>query len=390
MRLEPRRTAVALAGFCTFLDLYAPQAVLPLLSRELGAAAGEISLTVSATTFAIALIAPFVGALADTLGRKRVIVAAMFALVVPTALVAAATSLEGMIFWRFVQGLLLPPIFAVTVAYVGEEFVVSEATAVTGIYLSASSFGGFLGRFLTGVLADEIGWRGAFLVLATITLLCAAGVLALLPHERRFVRSPGLLSSGRQMLRHLANPLLIATYAVGFTVLFIFIGTFTYINFYLAAPPFDLSAAALGAIFIVYLAGVVTTPLTGRLIARFGRRRYVVALVLLWAAGLALTLAPSLPLIIAGLTICAGAGFMCQAVSTSFVAVTAKEARSSAVGLYVTCYYVGGSVGGVLPGVIWRAAGWPGCVALMLAALALMALIVARAWSEPAAPRRSA
>jgi MFS transporter, YNFM family, putative membrane transport protein len=388
MRIDRRRVAVALAGFITFTNLYSPQALLPLLARELGAGARDISLTVSATTFAIALIAPFTGTVADVLGRKRVIVTAMAALVVPTVLAALSSGLEGLVLWRFVQGLLLPPIFAVTIAYVGEELPVAEATAVTGIYLSASSFGGFLGRFLPGMLAAPIGWRGAFLVLAAITAAAALGVFLLLPRERRFERSAGLAASSRQMLRHLRNPLLLATYAVGFGVLFTFIASFTYVSFHLAAPPYGLSPVGLGAIFITYLTGVVTTLFTGSGVARFGRRRLVIGLVALWAAGMALTLLPSLPAIVLGLALSAASGFVCQAVATGFVAVTAREGRSSAVGLYVTCYYIGGSVGGVLPGFAWERWGWPGVVALVLAMLALIAGFVARFWAVSATPPR--
>lgn len=390
MSIDRRRVAVALAGFITFLDLYSPQALLPMLSRELGAGAGDVSLTVSATTFAIALIAPFTGTVADVLGRKRVIVAAMIALVVPTALVALASGLSGMVLWRFVQGLLLPPIFAVTIAYIGEELPVAEATGVTGIYLSASSLGGFLGRFLTGVLAEAIGWRGAFLSLAAITLAAALGVALLLPRERRFVRATGFASSARQMLRHLRNPRLAAIYAVGFGVLFSFVATFTYVSFHLAAPPFNLTPTGLGAIFITYLTGVVTTLLAAKGVARLGRRRLVLLVIGVWAAGMLLTLLPSLPAIVLGLAISAGSGFLCQAVATGFVAVSAREGRSSAVGLYVTCYYVGGSVGGVLPGFAWERAGWPGAVAIVLAMLALIALSVALSWRESAIARASA
>ncbi|MBV9521651.1 MAG: MFS transporter, partial [Alphaproteobacteria bacterium] len=157
---------------------------------------------------------------------------------------------------------------------------------------------------------------------------------------------------------------------------------FTYVNFLLAAPPYALSTAALGSIFIVYLLGVVVTPATGRLVARFGRRRLVVMLIALWGAGLALTLAASLPAIIAGLAVTAGCGFVCQSVATSYVAVTAQHARSSAIGLYVTCYYIGGSLGAALPGIAWERTGWPGCVAIVAAMLALMAGMVLRFWRE--------
>src|ERR1700730_9129693 len=119
MIIDRRRVAVALAGFITFLYLFAPWARLPMLSRQLGVSARDVSFTVSATTFATALIAPYTVAVADVMGRKRVIVTAMIALVVPTVLVAPAGGLEGMVLWRFVQGLFLPPIFVVTIAYVG-------------------------------------------------------------------------------------------------------------------------------------------------------------------------------------------------------------------------------------------------------------------------------
>ncbi|HUC66772.1 MAG TPA: MFS transporter [Stellaceae bacterium] len=383
--LDRRQAAIALAGCITFINLYSPQALLPLLSQQLGAGASAVSLLVSATTLAIALIAPFTGTVADVVGRKRVIVSAMFALVLPTALLGLAGGLDAMVLWRFVQGLLLPPIFAVTIAYIGDELPAAEATSATGIYLSASSFGGFLGRFLPGLLAGPIGWRGAFLSLAVITLAAALGVLWLLPRERRFVRSPGLAASARQMLRHLADPRLVATYAVGFGVLFTFIASFTYVNFHLAAAPFNLSPAALGGIFVVYLVGVVTTLLTGRAVARFGRRKLVIGLVALWAAGMLLTLLPSLAAILVGLAMSAGCGFVCQAVATGFVAVTAREGRSSAVGLYVTCYYIGGSVGGVLPGFAFERFGWPGAVATVLSMLALVAGFVAAFWRDGAA-----
>jgi YNFM family putative membrane transporter len=383
---DRRRVAVALAGFITFLNLYAPQALLPSLALELGASARDVSFTVSATTFAIALIAPFTGTAADVLGRKRVIAAAMIALTVPTVMVALAGGLHAMVLWRFVQGLLLPPIFVVTIAYVGEEFSSAEATSVTGLYLSASTFGGFLGRFLTGVLAEAAGWRGAFLSLAALTLAAGLAVALLLPPERHFRRAPGLASSARQMLRHLRNPPLVATYAVGFGVLFTFVATFTYVNFLLAAAPFALTPTGLGAIFVTYLAGAVTTLLTGRGVQRFGRRRLALLIIAGWAAGTLLTLVPQLWVIVLGLAVSAGCGFVCQTVATNFVAMTATEGRSSAVGLYVAFYYIGGSVGGVLPGFAWERAGWPGAVAMVLAMLALIALCVMLAWRDaPAA-----
>ncbi len=382
---DVRRLAVAVAGASVFINLYSPQAILPLLAQEYGVRAADVSLAITATTLAIAVTAPFTGAIADVLGRRRVIIVAMIALLVPSVMVAFAPSLHALVFWRFVQGLMMPPIFAVTIAYIGEEWPASEATSVTGFYTSATGFGGFLGRVLTGVLADVIGWRGGFLGNAAITFVCLVIVIAVLPQERRFVRAASFGASTRQMLRHLRNPRLLAVYAVGFGVLFNFIALFTYVGFLLAAPPYNLSAAFLGAVFLVYLLGSIVTPFIGRAIARFGRRNFIVVVIAVWICGVLLTLVPSLPAIIAGLAVAAACGFLCQSSSTSLVAITAQQGASSAVGLYVTSFYLGGSLGATLGGIAWTFAGWPGVVASVIVMLCVCGAVVAAGWKEPAA-----
>jgi len=377
-----RRAAVGIPGFCAFLILYAPQSLLPLLAQEFSVTPADISMTMTATALAIAITAPFAGAIADVLGRKRVIVAAMLLLAVPTVMIALSPSLPALIFWRFVQGLVLPPIFTVVVAYIGEEWPPAEATGVTGLYMSATSIGGFCGRFFSGMLADTIGWRNGFIVLAAVTFACGLAVAAVLPRERNFVRSEGLAASGKQMLLHLRNPRLLAIYAVGFGTLFNFVALFTYVGFVLAAPPFNLSPTLLGAIFVTYLVGAFALLWLGRAVARFGRRTLIIGTIAVWMCGALLMLVASLWAIIAGLSIAAACGFITQATSTSSVALTAESGRTSAIGLYATCFYVGGGLGAILPGLTWSAGGWPACVAMVVAMQALMATVIWFGWTR--------
>jgi predicted MFS family arabinose efflux permease len=381
MTLDLRPLAVALGGFCSFINLYAPQALLPELAREFGVGAGDISAVMTAGTFAIALSAPFCGAVADVLGRKWVITVSMAIASIPTALIALAPDVETIIVYRFIQGLLLPSIFTVVLAYVGDEWPPKEAARLAGVYVMGASVGGFSGRLIPGIVADMAGWRTGFAVLAIITLMATVVVAITLPREKNFIRSEGLLASGRQMLRHLRNPQLIATFAVGFGVLFNFIATFTYIGFRLAAPPYALSNTALGALFATYLVGSFLSPLVGRGIAAFGRRGFVLVLFVGWTGGALLLLAPQLPVIIAGLVMCAGCGLLSQSVSTGYVTTTIQEGRSSAVGLYFTAFNLGGSLGAFLPGLTWDRFGWPVVVAEVVVMLAIMAAIVAAVWT---------
>jgi YNFM family putative membrane transporter len=382
MAFDVRALAIATAGFSAFVNLYSPQSLLPELAREFGVGAGGISALMTATTAAIALTAPFTGALADVFGRKRLITAAGFAVVVPTLMMMFADSVPQLVALRFVQGLLLPPIFTVAVAYVGDEWPPAEVPRVAGLFISGSSVGGFCGRFVTGVVADLFGWRTSFLAVALLTLLGALIVTLALPRERGFVRSGGLLASARQMLAHLRNPRLLAIYAVGFGVLFNFIATFTYVSFHLAAAPYFFTPTMLGALFATYLSGSFIVPWVGRAILLFGRRRFILGVIAVWICGALMLLAPPVWVIIVGLTICATCGMLCQAVSTGYVITTAKEGRSSAAGLYASSFYIGGSAGAFLMGLVWHAAGWGGCVAAIIAIQAAMAVIVALAWER--------
>jgi len=380
MTFDQRSFAVATAGFAAFVNLYSPQALLPELANEFHVGPGEISALMTAGTAAIALSAPFTGALADVAGRKRLIAAAMFAVVVPTLIMTFAGNVPQLTVWRFVQGLLLPPIFTVAVAYIGDEWPPADVARVAGIYISGSAIGGFCGRFIPGLLTDIIGWRAAIAVVAALTLFAAIIVTTMLPRERNFVRSGGVVTSIAQMVRHLRNRRLVATYAIGFGVLFNFVATFTYVNFHLAAPPYQFSPTLLGALFLTYLVSSPIVPWVGRAIAMFGRRQFVLGVIALWIVGALLLLAPPVALIVAGLTLCAVCGMVCQAVSTGYVTLSAKEGRSSAVGLYASIYYIGGSAGAFITGLAWASAGWSGCVAVIVVVPLIIALIVATAW----------
>lgn len=376
-----RKIGVATAGFATFVNLYTPQAFLPVLAADLAFDPVRGSLAITVSLLAVALVAPFAGAVSDRFGRKRLMVGAAFLVVIPTLLVAGAPSLPMLLLWRFVQGLMLPFVFTIAVAYIGEECDGAEAIRTTGLYASGTIVGGFAGRFVGGIAADLGGWRVAFVTLAVITLL-AAGVMArLLPRERRFRKLPGgLRGMAAAYAGHLRNARLLGTCMVGFGMLFSLVAAFTFVNLRLAAAPFFLGPSALGAVFAVYLLGAVAAPLASRAAARIGRRATMAVAVAGGIGGIGLTLLASIPAIVAGLALTGIGLFVTQALSLSFIPAAVRQAKSAAVGLYVTSYYIGGALGGVVPIGLWRRTGWPGVAALVACVMAAMALLAARTW----------
>lgn len=380
-----RRAAVTAAGMCAFFTMYLTQGLLPSLRSVFHASVAELSLTITATTLAVAVAAPFSGIAADRFGRKQVLLFSLAGLGLSTLLAATATDLHGLLIWRAIEGLCIPGVFTATVAYIGEEWPASQAPAVTALYISGSVAGGFSGRFIAGMVTAHADWQMAFIVLGAINLLFLLLIARGLPASRRFTASTGGMGAVLAGFGlHLRNPKLLGTYAIGFGILFSQVCTFTYVSFHLASAPYNFDLKDLSLLFTVYLVGMIATPLAGKLAWTFGKRRVFVAAVALGCGGMLLTLMAPVWAVVLGLTLSSAGVFIAQSMATAQVPAFAQSARSSAVGLYVLCYYVGGSIGAFGPAWVWSHAGWAGCVALVLVAQVGIGAAAWRLW-QPAA-----
>ncbi len=377
------RPIVWLIGFFAFLNVYAMQAVLPMVMNDFHASPVQAGLTIGATVLAIALVSPFMGMLSDAFGRKNVLCTSMFALTVPMALVPMADSLNALLILRFLQGLAVPGIVVVLIAYISEEFHAGGVARMTATYVGGSVMGGFCGRFITGHAGQFLGWRGAFVTLAILNFLGALLVVWRLPPSRCFVPNRNMQAGFDTLWRHLHHKRLMAACAVGFCVLFSLVGTFTYVNLHLASAPFHLSSAGLANVFSVYLVGVLVTPLAGRYIAKFGFLKSLLSALSLSVAGLLMTLLPSLPLVIVGLAVCSTGIFICQSATISTIATNVSEGRSLATGLYYMSYYAGGAAGTLVAGMAFEGWGWTGSVLCIALIQAIAIVIAAMVWRQP-------
>jgi MFS transporter, YNFM family, putative membrane transport protein len=211
-------------------------------------------------------------------------------------------------------------------------------------------------------------------------------VLFALPRATRFRRETSARSALRAVGTFARDPVLLATFAVGASVLFSLTAAFTFATYLLAEPPFRLSTVALGNVFFVYLIGVVVTPLSGRLIDHVGHRAAVLVAIATSTLGVLLTLVPSIDAIVAGLAIMSTGVFAAQAASQGYIGVVARERRSTAASLYITVYYIGGGLGAVLPAIVWSRGGWPATVVLIVAVECIAAVLAATLWRRTVSP----
>jgi len=358
--------AIAFAAIAVFADMYLTQPLLPALGQTYGVSPAVAGGTVSAVVFAIALASSAYGPLGDFLGRKRVMAGGCALLGLATLACAVAPDFHTLVALRALQGLLVPSVTAVAVAYLGDLGGKRDLGGLVGLYIAATVAGGFAGRVGSGVIAEASSWRASFVTFGFLTLV-AAGALALALRERRRPRERNIglafAAAYGAMLRHAGNARLLGAFLAGATLFFGFIGVFTYLPYLLTSPPFSLSTGTVAWFYTSYVAGVFTAPIAGRLSRRLPRRALVAAGFLVALAGLALTAVASLWAIVLGTVVLCIGMFTAQAVVPAYVNVTARTAKGGANALYQAFYYVGAVFGSTLPGLGWEWFGWPGVLA---------------------------
>lgn len=370
-----QKITIAMIGFFAFLQVYSVQAILPILKADLHASEVQIGVAVGATVMSIALMSPFMGMLSDAFGRKKFIVGSLLLLAIPTLMIGMANSVDTLSFWRFLQGLSVPGITVVLIAYIGEEYK-DHLASMMSLYVAGTVLGGFSGRFFAGHLHELIGWRMGYVVMALLTLIGAVWVFKTLPKSQHFKKSENFKNALATLLAHTKNRHVLSACLLGGCVLFSLVGCFTFINLHLAQAPYHLNASHLANIFALYLIGMVITPLSSKIIARFGMTKTIIFAISCSIIGVLITLSLPLWLIIVGLTIMSSGVFITQSATISYIVSHVHEGRSLASGLYYMGYYGGGSIGAWACAIAYKNGQWSYTVMLILAVQAVAIAVV--------------
>ncbi|RWL84615.1 MAG: MFS transporter [Mesorhizobium sp.] len=374
---------IALIAFLTLVDLFATQAILPSLVVKFGVSRATMGFAVNASTFGMAVAGVAVALFGRGIDRRNGIWISLAILAIPTTLLSQTDNIVVFALLRVAQGLCMSTAFTLTMAYLAEHFSARQTTSALAAYVTGNVASNFFGRLMSAAVADTFGISTNFLTFAALNLLGAALVWFTLQKTSAMMRADLDGQPARATWKApLRNVELRACFAIGFLILFVFIGTFTYVNFQLVAVPLSLTPMALGAVYFVFLPSMLTTPLAGRVAASLGPRGGIGATLALAIVGLLLLLVPNLPIVLAGMALIAVGTFLAQAIATGHVSRTASHDRAAASGIYLASYYGGGLAGSFLIGQIYDRVGWIACVAVLAAVLA-GAIAIARVLRAP-------
>jgi MFS transporter, YNFM family, putative membrane transport protein len=370
--------ALCLGSILVFVNLYAPQPLLPDLRQAYGVSTLAVSLIMSVSTLALAGALLVFGPLSDAIGRGGIMRVTLLLTGLCSLGVVFAPNFETLLALRLVQGFVLGGLPAVAIAWMGDEFDRPALMAAVGLYIGANTLGGIGGRLIGGVIGELGGASAGFLAVGLVTLAGVALFWKLLPPPRQFKpRRFELRGALADLGGHLRHPLLLAAYLLGGINFLIFINQYSYITFRLAEEPFGLSARWLGMIFLTYLGGTFSSALSGRLTRYLSQPVCMTLGILIMMGGTWVTLSDSLAWIIAGLTINAVGFFLAHSMASSWVSRQAQRARGSASALYLVFYYLGASVGSLWLEPFWQRGGWLGVAIgswLLLSATFVIAL----------------
>jgi YNFM family putative membrane transporter len=369
------RASIALlfAGYATFSLLYCVQPLLPAFSTAFSVTPAQSSLSLSLTTAALALAVFVAGFVSEGWSRHKLMTTSLTLSALLTIGVSIAPHWHQLLVLRTLEGLALGGVPAVAMAYLAEEVHPDGLGLAMGLYVGGTAIGGMAGRVITGVVADLFSWRVAVGTIGVLGILSMLAFRALLPPSRHFVPRRGLGFGHHRtaLLKQFTRPGLPLLFLLGFVLMGSFVTLYNYIGYRLLAPPYLLSQTEIGAIFVVYLTGVVASPWSGRMADTFGRARVLTGSLLMMALGLALTMLHPIAAIATGIA-CVTFGFFAgHSVASGWVGRLAKEAKGQAAALYLLAYYIGSSVVGSYGGHVWAGYGWNGVAGLVGALLVI-------------------
>lgn len=371
--------ALCLGSFTVFINLYAPQPLLPELRHTFGISTLVVGLAMSVATLTLAMSLLFFGTLSDAIGRRAIMRITLLLTGLCSLVVTLAPNFAALLIVRALQGFVLGGLPAVAIAWMGDEFDKRALMLAVGFYISANTLGGIGGRVIGGTAAHLGGWQASFLAVGILSMVCIVMFWRLLPPARHFQATPFKWRPALQSIRgHLANPVLLAAYLIGGLNFLIFINQYSYMTFRLNDSPYGLSTQWLGMIFLTYLGGTLGSALSGRVAQRLAQPTCMMMGIVILMGGTLITLANPLAVILLGLAINAFGFFFCHSMASSWVGRHATEARGSASALYLVFYYVGASLGAFYLEPFWLVGGWPGVV--IASWLVLVFTLATAAW----------
>lgn len=392
--LQRQLRLASVAAFGAMAAMRACDPMLLTLAAEFDRTIGQASRVVSVFAISYGLLQLVYGPLGDRIGKLRVMALASAGCAVAAAFAAAAPTLEALVIGRALMGATAAGIVPLAMAWVGDSVSYEVRQETLARLLGATVSGMIAGQWLGAWIADALGWRYAFALLALIFIAAAWPLYRETGATRNQTPSLGVeairtgLTNPLSLLREARVRWVLCVAAVEGALVF---GALAFVPSHLAQQ-FGFGTSAAGAVLALFGVG-------GLLYSRLARR----GLRLLGERGLAIaggaTLALSLLLLswsshwLATLPACllAGSGFyMLHATLQTQATQMAPPRRGAAVALFACALFIGQSIGVVVVSMAADRGALDWAFSASAAAVALLGIVVGRSVAPRSALKAAA
>ncbi|WP_407481032.1 MFS transporter [Elizabethkingia meningoseptica] len=378
-RFRNIKLCIFLSGLSVFAQIYLFQPLLPMVSAHFQRSVGDSSLLVSSSTIGMALGLFFFAFKADDFPRKKLMVFSLLTSAILTIISVWIPSLPLLIAIGVIKGFVISGVSSVALAYLTEEVSAAIVGLAISMYISGNTIGGMSGRILATIIAGELGWQKAVLIIGIESLLLGLIFWKFFPESRFFV--PQKINFSRklkQMGKFISDPYMLRLYLIAALLMGVFVSVYNYLTFRLESPPFSLNHLFVAFIFLMYTFGVFGTMATSRLSQRFEQKYILRIFIVTMLGGVFLLLSHNITVLIIGLALLTFSFFAVHTMASRLITLHAKEGKSSATSIYWLFYYFGSSILGSGTGYLLHATSWTGFVAVLLLTVALSFLLTIR------------
>ncbi|WP_297431193.1 MFS transporter [Sulfurimonas sp.] len=335
-----------------FSTIYTPQAILPTLKEVFDIDITKTNTLLSGMIFTLMIATPFYILASNKWQRKKIMIFSTFFLFLAVSISAVATNFYILLFSRILQGIFIPGITAIMLSYVQDIYPDKHRGLGMGIYMAATSFGAVIGRLLAGWITSLYSWRIAFATFSFLLLIALIAMIYALPSVKKSITKK--IINKKMIFNYLFDFKILSILIIPSVVFFSFMAITTFATYYLSKPPFNLSSAQLGNLFLVLLVGVFISPIVGKYSDKIGRVKILFFGIFVLIIGILLSLIQSYIFVVIGIGLVTVGMFSVQSVAPTYLGDLAPNDKTTVAILYQTFFYLGGALGTLLPALVWK------------------------------------
>ena len=342
-------------------NIYYCQPLLSLMGNDLGIDEWRASLIAMITQVGYACGLFFIIPSGDKFDRKKIVSYSFSILTIALLCIALSNNFHAVMAASFTVGAcsVMPQIFIPIAAQYSRP---EKKGANVGLIVSGLLTGILASRVISGLVGEWLGWRSMYVIAAIVMSLCTLIVWRIMPYTennytasyKRLMHSLFALIREYKLLRICA---LRAAFAFGS-----FLALWASLTFKMEQAPFYAGSDVVGLLGLCGVAGAMSASVVGRLVSRIGVRNFNLlgAALMLSAWIIAYLWGNTYTAIIITILIL-DIGMQCIQLSNQTVVFSLNTKASNRINtIFMTNYFIGGSLGTFLSGSAWSMAGWSG------------------------------